>query len=109
MSKAKRLFAVLACSLTVVALSAGSALAGEITGNGKWIAGSETAPLKGNSPCAYSGLNDNYVLGNPVPDADGFTHTQNWGQAGQEGRAFLTSIGLNPGIACNPTKTTFGE
>ena len=109
MSKPKRLFAVLACSLTVAALSAGSALAGEITGNGKWIAGSETAPLNGKSPCAFSGLNDNYVLGNPVPDEDGFTHTQNWGQAGQEARAFLTSIGLNPGIACNPTRTTFGE
>jgi hypothetical protein len=109
MHRAKRLLVVGACGLAVAALGAGSAFAGEITGNGKWIAGSETAPLKGKSPCAFSGLNDNYVLGNPLPDEDGFTHTQNWGQAGQEGRAFLTGLGLNPGIACNPTKTTFGE
>ena len=109
MLKAKRLFAVAACSFAVAALGAGSAFAGEITGNGKWIAGSEAAPLNGNSPCAYSGLNDNYVLGNPVPDADGFTHTQNWGSLSKDARAFLTTIGFNPGIACNPTKTTFGE
>jgi hypothetical protein len=117
MHKAKRLFAVAACSLTVAALGAGSALAGEITGSGKWIAGSEAAPLNGNSFCAYSGLNDNYVLGNLktdadgnlLPDADGFTHNQNWGHVSKEDRAFLTSIGLNPGMACNPNKTTFGE
>ena len=109
MHKAKRLFAVAACSLTVAGLGAGSALAGEITGSGKWIAGSESAPLNGKSFCAYSGLNDNYVLGNPLPDEDGFTQTQNWGSLSREARAFLTSIGQNPGLACNPTRTTFGE
>jgi len=101
----RRVLAVVACTAAVVGVSAGSALAGEITGSGKWIAGSESAPLKGKSECAYSGLNDNYVLGNPVPDADGFSRTQSWGQVGKEGRAFLTSIGLNPGNACNPSKS----
>ena len=72
----RRVLAVAACTAAVVGVGAGSAFAGEITGNGKWIAGSETAPLKGKSECAYSGLNDNYVLGNPVPDADGFTHVE---------------------------------
>ena len=91
-------------TVVIGVVSAGAAFAGEITGNGKWIAGSEAAPLNGKSDCAYSGLNDNFVLGNPVPDVNGFTRTQSWGQVGQEGRAFLTSIGLNPGIACNPTK-----
>ena len=105
MHRAKRLLVVAACGLTVSALGAGSALAGEITGNGKWIAGSETAPLHGKSECAYSGLNDNYVLGNEVPDEDGFTHTQSWGQVGREGRAFLTSLGLNPANACNPSRS----
>ncbi len=100
----RRILAVAACAVTVGAFGAGSAFAGEITGNGKWIAGSEDAPLHGKSECAYSGQNDNFVLGNPVPDADGFTRTQNWGQVGSEGRAFLTSIGLNPGLACNPSK-----
>ena len=101
----RRVLAVAACTAAVVGVSAGSALAGEITGSGKWIAGSESAPLKGKSECAYSGLNDNYVLGNPIPDEDGFSRTQSWGQVGQGGRAFLTSIGLNPGIACNPSKS----
>lgn len=88
-----------------------SAFAGEVTGSGRYIAGSDAAPLQGKSDCAYSGLNDNYVFGTAGPgnpDADGFTRTQNWGQVGQAGRAFLTSIGANPGIACNPTKSTGG-
>jgi len=101
----RRLVAVAGCVVAVVGVGAGSAFAGEITGNGKWIAGSETAPLNGKSECAYSGQNDNWVLGNPVPDEDGFSRTQSWGQVGQEGRAFLTSIGLNPGNACNPSKS----
>ena len=100
----RRLVAVAGCVVAVVGVGAGSAFAGEITGNGKWIVGSETAPLNGKSECAYSGQNDNWQLGNPVPDADGFSRTQSWGQVGQEGRAFLTSIGLNPGNACNPSK-----
>ena len=88
-----------------------SAFAGEVTGSGRYIAGSDAAPLQGKSDCAYSGLNDNYVFGTAGPgnpDADGFTRTQNWGQVGQAGRAFLTSVGANPGIACNPTKSTGG-
>ena len=101
----RRLVAVAGCVVAVVGVGAGSAFAGEITGNGKWIAGSETAPLNGKSECAYSGQNDNWVLGNPVPDEDGFSRTQSWGQVGQEGRAFLTSMGLNPGNACNPSKS----
>jgi hypothetical protein len=105
MDSAKRLLVTAACSLAVAAVGAGSAFAGEITGNGKWIAGSETAPLRGKSECAYSGRNDNSVLGNELPDEDGFTRTQSWGQVGREGRIFLTSIGLNPGMACNPSKS----
>ena len=105
-------FRVFLAAFVVVVFSAagaGSAFAGEITGSGKWIAGAETAPLKGKSACAYSGLNDNYVLGNPLPDEDGFTRTQSWGQLDQPTRAFLTSIAVNPGNACNPTKAVAGE
>ncbi len=89
----RRLVAVAGCVVAVVGVGAGSAFAGEITGNGKWIAGSETAPLNGKSECAYSAQNDNWVLGNPVPDEDRFSRTQSWGQVGQEGRAFLTRSG----------------
>jgi hypothetical protein len=104
-------------AVTVLAVAAfalvgvASAFAGEVTGSGHYINGSDSAALQGKSDCAYSGLNDNYVFGTAGPgnpDADGFTRTQNWGQVGQAGRAFLTSIGLNPGIACNPSKATGG-
>jgi hypothetical protein len=89
---------VAAGALATVGVS--SALAGEITGNGKWIAGSESAPLHGKSDCAYSGQNDNYVLGNPVPDADGFTRTQSWGQVIRN----AGPLGGVPGTACNPAR-----
>jgi len=104
-----RLFVAVFVAVAFAAVGGGSAFASEITGSGKWIAGAENAPLNGKSECAYSGLNDNYVLGNPLPDADGFTRTQSWGQLDQATRAFLTSIGMNPGIACNPTKASGGE
>jgi hypothetical protein len=43
----KRLFAAALCPPAIACLSSGSAFAGEITGNGKWIAGSPDAPLNG--------------------------------------------------------------
>jgi hypothetical protein len=100
----RKFFVAVACAAVVGGASTTAAFAGEITGSGKWIAGSETAPLNGKSECAYSGRNDNSVLGNPLPDGDGFTRTQSWGQVGSLGRAELTAAGFNPGIACNPTK-----
>jgi hypothetical protein len=103
-----RLKAVCVAVFVAVAFAAvgvGSAFAGEITGNGKWIAGSESAPLNGKSDCAYSGVNDNYVLGNPIPDADGFTRTQSWGQVVRN----AGPLGGVPGTACNPTKATGGQ
>ena len=45
-------------AVALAAIGVGSAFAGEITGSGKWIVGSESAPLNGKSECAYSGLND---------------------------------------------------
>ena len=45
----RRVLAVASCAAAVVAVGAGSAFAGEITGNGKWIAGSPDAPLHGKS------------------------------------------------------------
>jgi hypothetical protein len=104
-----RLFVAAFVVVAFAAIGGGSAFAGEITGSGSWIAGSESAQLNGKSECAYSGLNDNYVLGNPVPDEDGFNRTQSWGQLDRATRAFLTSIGVNPGNACNPTKAAGGE
>lgn len=83
-----------------------SAFAGEITGNGKWIAGSDEAPLNGKSACAYSGRED-------APDGpdDIFKGdlAQAWGLISQEVRAFLSSVGLHPGDACNPTRAAGEE
>ena len=99
-----RLLAAAVC-VAVTGLGAASAFAGEVTGNGRYIAGSNAAPLNGKSECAYSGLNDNYVFGNPLPDADGFTRTQSWGQVVRN----AGPLGGVPGTACNPTKATGGD
>jgi hypothetical protein len=85
----KKQAAVGTLALMLAAVSAGSAFAGEITGNGKPTA----APANANSECSFSGLDD--------PDADVFGRTQNWGQLSKEQRAFLESIGVTPGTACN--------
>jgi len=77
----------------------GTVFAGEITGNGKWIAGSEEAPLKGRSACAYSGREDD-----PEDPMFKGTMAQAWGLISRQTRAFLTSIGLHPSDACNPTR-----
>ena len=88
--------AVLATSIVSVG---GTAFAGEITGNGKWIAGSPDAPLNGKSECAYSGRQDD-----PGEPPFKGVIAQSWGQMPKAVRDFLTSIGVNPGISCNPTK-----
>ena len=87
---------VAVCAASILGLISAGAFAGEITGNGKWIAGSPDAPLNGKSACAYSGQED---LNNGQ-------HSQSWGQIPKAVRAILTLIGMNPGIACNPTKAT---
>jgi hypothetical protein len=89
---------VAACAASILGLAATGAVAGEITGNGKWIAGSETAPLNGKSECAYSGQED-------IP---GGFQAQSWGLIPKAMRAFLATIGMHPGIACNPTKAAPG-
>jgi hypothetical protein len=105
MLRFKKVGVAVVAAAALATVGAGSAFAGEITGSGKWIAGSESAPLNGKSDCAYSGVNDNYVLGNPVPDADGFTRTQSWGQVIRN----AGPLGGVPGSACNPTRATGGQ
>ena len=85
----RRSMLVLVAVLVTAVVGTGSALAGEINGNGKPTA----APANANSECSFSGLDD--------PDNDGFVHTQNWGQLSAEQRAFLASIEVTPGTACN--------
>ena len=99
------------CAAAVMGVGAGAASAGEITGNGTYIAGSNAAPLNGKSDCAYSGQEDlQYVdasgapLATPTKGVPG--HAQSWGQLPRAVRDYLTTLGLNPGIACNPTKSS---
>ncbi|HET6745365.1 MAG TPA: hypothetical protein VFH90_05870 [Candidatus Limnocylindria bacterium] len=113
----RRFVLALTAATLLVALMASAAAAGEITGNGqksntiedsKWGTG-----LHSRSLCAYSGQEDlqwfedeetnEIPVANPVKGVPG--HAQSWGQLPKDVRAFLTSIGHNPGIACNPTKS----
>ena len=95
----RRLVAVAGCVVAVVGVGAGSAFAGEITGNGKWIAGSPDAPLNGKSACAYSGQQDD-------PGEPPFRSliAQSWGLMPKVVRDIITAMGGSPGTACNPTK-----
>jgi hypothetical protein len=74
------------------------------TDSGKWGTG-----LHARSECAYSGQEDLQFLddeGNPLPEAHKGEpgHAQSWGLIPKDFRDFLTSIGSNPGLACNPIK-----
>ena len=92
----RSLLAAALSAAAVTGIGANAALAGEITGNGKWIAGTEEAPLNGRSECAYSGQNDEFVLG----VAGDHGRTQSWGQIIR----YAGPLGGGPGEACNPTK-----
>ena len=100
-----RLGMATAVAALVLGIGAGSALAGEITGNGK------LKEINGKSACAFSGQEDlqwYFDDGNTMPKPEATKgvpgHAQSWGQIPKEFRVFLTSIGENPGIACNPHK-----
>lgn len=83
-------------------MAGNTALAGEVTGKGKSLKLPD-GTLHGKSLCAFSGFNDTYSGDRNVPDADGFFRTQNWGQIDKPVGEFLTTIGVAPGSACNPT------
>jgi hypothetical protein len=93
----KRLAAVLVGAAWIIGTNA--AVAGEITGNGKWIAGSPDAPLNGKSECAYSGRQDDPG----EPPFKGII-AQSWGQIPKAIRDVITALGGSPGTSCNPTK-----
>ena len=96
----KTLLGAAICAGVIVG-GTGASFAGEITGNGKSLK-TGTGELHGASICAFSGLNDTYSGDPDVPDADGFTRTQSWGQLDQEVRAFLGTVGAHPGDSCKP-------
>jgi hypothetical protein len=94
----------------LLSIAGGSVLAGEITGNGT------LKEVHGRSSCAYSGqedlqffYDDGDTMRKETPTKGDPGHAQSWGQIDKATRAFLTSIGLNPGIACNPNRSTTPE
>ena len=94
-SSARRIALTLAAGALTLSLGAGTALAGEVTGNGK------PTPVNNyvmKSICAFSGQNDF-----EPPEEVGRTaaHVQSWGQITKADRTFLATIGFHPGDACN--------
>jgi hypothetical protein len=97
-------------AVLIASLGASAVFAGEVTGNGRSLH-LPGGGLHGKSACAFSGQEDlQYWDENGVPLPPDQVqkgvpgHAQSWGQIPKAGRDFLTSIGSNPGIACNPTK-----
>lgn len=91
----------LSCLLLVagiLSLGANVSVAGEVDGQGNPIPGG----ARGNSECSFSGQQDD-----PIADAGFFLgdRVQSWGQIPKWFRDFLTMVGSNPGVACNPKKS----
>ena len=102
MSTVTTRLAIGACGVAVAILSAGPALAGEVTGSGK-----KENQNQGKSWCSFSGLNDD-----PTAPLDGSGPNGPGGRSqsfGQENKLGLVDPHVfNPGTACNPNRTTFG-
>ena len=103
----KRFGLAISAAAVVLSLSASAAFAGEITGNGT------LKDVNGRSFCAFSGQEDlqwyadqGDTILKPVPTRGDPGHAQSWGQIPKAIRDQLTVAGFNPGIACNPNKTT---
>ena len=92
----------------IAIMTASAALGGEITGTGKSLhvdgGGKWGTGLHARSVCAFSGQEDLQFQADGTITKGVPGHAQSWGQIPKEFRDFLTSIGSNPGIACNPTK-----
>jgi len=112
MSKKAWLAAAL-CAVVFAAMSAGSAFAGEVTGNGKDTQG----PAHANSICVFSGQNDDPLGTDPENGPPG--RTQSYGQdvrAGgldpsteNPGKVGQGEFTLHPGFACNGEHGFFAE
>jgi hypothetical protein len=81
------------CAIAVAALSAASAFAGEITGNGKPTQG----PAHANSICVFSGQNDDPTAPLDGPNGPG-GKSQSYGQDVKLG--LISPHDFNPGDAC---------
>jgi hypothetical protein len=101
-----RLVLSLGAAILLVVLSVSTVLAGEITGNGRYKG------TNGRSACSFSGqqdlqwfLDDGQQTRKLVPTKGDPSHSQSWGQSKADW-AFLISLNLHPGQACNPNRAT---
>jgi hypothetical protein len=100
----RRMLAIVVCLAAALGVSAASALAGEVTGNGKPTG----APAHANSICVFSGQND-VPEGDPEEGPPG--RTQSYGQDVRMGLSDPSAVNpsnveqgeftLHPGFACN--------
>jgi hypothetical protein len=98
------MLAIVVCLAAALGVSAASALAGEVTGNGKPTG----APAHANSICVFSGQND-VPEGDPEEGPPG--RTQSYGQDVRMGLSDPSAVNpsnveqgeftLHPGFACN--------
>ena len=103
----RRIATALCGAALILSLGASTVFAGEITGTGRSLkvldGGKWGTFLHARSECAFSGQEDlqygGATITRGVPG-----HAQSWGQIPKAGRDFLTGLGFNPGIACNPMK-----
>lgn len=104
--KGSRVLFAIGMAALLLSLTVGSALAGEITGNGKLL------EVKGHSECAFSGqedlqwfTDDFQTERKPEPTRGDPGRAQSWGQIPKEVRDVIAEFGAHPGNACNPTKS----
>ena len=100
----RRLVSVVAAVGLLLALTASTAFAGEITGNGKSLhvdgGGKWGTGLHARSFCAFSGQEDlQFADGGSKGDPG---HAQSWGQIPKADRDAIAPLGFLPGRACNP-------
>ena len=103
MGKTKSLLAAGACAAAVAILSAGPALAGEVTGSAK-----NEDQNQGRSWCSFSGLNDDPTapLDGTGPNGPG-GRSQSFGQENKLGLQDPHDFQSRE-LACNPNKTPLG-
>ena len=103
MGRTKKSLCVLVVTVTAtMSFGAIAASAGEVTGSGKRIDQNQ-----GMSWCSFSGLNDDpgAPLDGSGPNGPG-GQSQSFGQDVKLG--LIDPHEFNPGVACNPNKTSFG-
>lgn len=116
----RRLVGAICSAALLATLTAGAAMAGEVTGNGTSLqidGGKWGTNLHARSECAFSGQEDlqyfNNEGGNTDPKEEPTkgdpAHAQSWGQIPKAVRDDPNVFGgLNPGTFCNPIKSAGG-